>query len=59
MGKIFANHIVDKGLISKNHEELILFNNQKNPNTPILKIGKGSDWIYISPKKVYKGPTST
>ena len=39
--KIFANHIYDKGLISKIYKKIIL--NSKRPNNPTFQMGRGHE----------------
>ena len=47
---IFANHISDKGLISRLYKELLKFNNnnnQKKPKQPDSKLGKELEQIFF------------
>ena len=46
--KIFANHISDKGLISRIYKELI--KQQKKDKQSNLEMGKGSDQIFLQRK---------
>ena len=43
--KIFANHISDKGLLSKKHKELIQLNSKKKKKekNPTFKMGRGTE----------------
>ena len=51
--KSFANHIFDKGLISKIHKKLIQLNSKKkkkNLKSDALKLGKASEQIFFPNK---------
>ena len=62
--KIFANHISNKGLISKIYKELIQLNNNKNEQLN-QKMGRGHEQpffqclIFIFPMKMYIWSTGT
>lgn len=55
--KILANHLSDKGLISKKCKELLELNSKKKSTITCL-INELRTWIDISPKKTYKWPAS-
>ena len=53
--KIFANQILDKGLVSKIYK---YYNSTTKRQMTQFKNGQGI-WIEIYPKKIYKWPIST
>lgn len=55
MGKIFVNHISDKGLVFKIYKELAQFCSKR-----IVQLRHGQRiWIAISPKNTYERPKCT
>jgi hypothetical protein len=58
MGKIFTNHISDKGPLCRVHKRILYNSTIRRQHIYKKKKNRQRTWKDISPKKIYKWPTN-